>query len=296
MVLREFVQRHLTVPGDHGEQVVEVVSDAARQPADALQFLCLAKLFFKLFPFGNVDCDPDEAYGFTFRVKENSATRSQPALDPVCDPYSTIVRCEFAPAFPVKRYANQTIDALPVIGMQTAKKRLVRDLCIGRQPVVKFFTFGPDELSGLGVEIEHPQLSHVDGQCQPLISIVQPRFRQPALAAGLCFPSLAFYGGSQSRHLVFQDVIMRAGPHHIDRAILADRAGHNDKRNIPAAFVKDLQRCGGVELGKLVVGDDNIPILTGEGLPHLFGVLDAFGADDVPGLLENAKDQRGVRF
>ena len=49
-------------------------------------------------------------------------------------------------------------------------------------------------------------------------------------------------------------------------------------------------------MGKLVVGYDNIPVLTGEGLPHLFGVLNAFGADDVPRLLENAKDQRGIRF
>ena len=40
-------QQHVAVPGDHGEQVVEIVRHAAGQPADRLHFLGLPELLFQ---------------------------------------------------------------------------------------------------------------------------------------------------------------------------------------------------------------------------------------------------------
>src|SRR5205085_10099169 len=127
-----------------------------------------------------------------FRIEKNSAARRQPALNPVCESYGPIVRGEFTTAFPGERDAHQSVDALSILRVQTVQKALIGYLRIGRQPKVLFLALRPDELSGLRVEIEHPELGYIDCQSEPRIPIVQPRSGQPALAARSCFASLPF--------------------------------------------------------------------------------------------------------
>ena len=50
----ETLQQKFGVSGNHHQQIVEVVRDAARQPADGLHLLRLAQLLFERAPFGDV--------------------------------------------------------------------------------------------------------------------------------------------------------------------------------------------------------------------------------------------------
>ena len=52
IILSELPEQQIAVPVDHGQQVVEVMGNAAGKPADAFQFLCLQQLFLQawLFP------------------------------------------------------------------------------------------------------------------------------------------------------------------------------------------------------------------------------------------------------
>ena len=68
---------------DHdGEEVIEVVSDAARELSDAFHFEGLLEFGFGLFAFGDIACDGDDGFdGSFFGAKNGSATGFDP--DPV---------------------------------------------------------------------------------------------------------------------------------------------------------------------------------------------------------------------
>ncbi len=60
MILRwQRVAGQLGIPADRREQVVEVVGNAPRQPADTLHLLRLEQLCFELFAIGDIVRDPD---------------------------------------------------------------------------------------------------------------------------------------------------------------------------------------------------------------------------------------------
>ena len=48
--LREPFEQELAIADDHGQEVVEVVGDASRQPADSFHFLRLKELGFEFLP------------------------------------------------------------------------------------------------------------------------------------------------------------------------------------------------------------------------------------------------------
>src|SRR5207253_2915546 len=74
----KFVESHLTIAHDDGEQVVEVVGDAARELADGFHLLGLAVLFFELLAFGDIG---PRTYGFE-RFTGGVAQQADLAADP----------------------------------------------------------------------------------------------------------------------------------------------------------------------------------------------------------------------
>ena len=54
MIRRHFAERELRVAGDRGQRVVQVVGDAARQPADRFHLLRLPQLILEQAPLGDV--------------------------------------------------------------------------------------------------------------------------------------------------------------------------------------------------------------------------------------------------
>ena len=53
----EAFERKLSVTGDHGEEIVEIVGDAAREAAEGLHLARLGELIFERLPFRDIDAD-----------------------------------------------------------------------------------------------------------------------------------------------------------------------------------------------------------------------------------------------
>ena len=63
---------------DRGQQIVEVVGDAAGELADGLHFLRLTELRFEGLPLADVDADAEEPNGGAQRVVEHPTASGQP--------------------------------------------------------------------------------------------------------------------------------------------------------------------------------------------------------------------------
>ena len=57
LVIMAALEHHLAVPTDDGEQVIEIMRDAAGKVADGLHLLRLPQLVFELLLLGDVLCD-----------------------------------------------------------------------------------------------------------------------------------------------------------------------------------------------------------------------------------------------
>ena len=71
-------ERQLRVAGDDRQQVVEVVSDAARQLADGIELLRLPKLLLERMLVAHVLDEPDHALRQTERVLLDGALHAHP--------------------------------------------------------------------------------------------------------------------------------------------------------------------------------------------------------------------------
>jgi hypothetical protein len=63
-VTAKFGLKQFGLSQDHAEQVIEIVRDAAGQPADGVHFLGLQELPFERSPFGDVFCEDFEISEF----------------------------------------------------------------------------------------------------------------------------------------------------------------------------------------------------------------------------------------
>ena len=79
--------RELRVTGDRGQRIVQIVGDAARQPADSLHFLGMAQLIFELPVIRDVLDRADHANGLSVVAAENVGALVNPAFRAVTADY-----------------------------------------------------------------------------------------------------------------------------------------------------------------------------------------------------------------
>ena len=79
IVGRQLARRHLDVAEDRRQQIVEIVRDAAGEPADAFHLLRLQELRFEALPFGDVLHDAEHARGLAALVAEDLRLRRDPS-------------------------------------------------------------------------------------------------------------------------------------------------------------------------------------------------------------------------
>ncbi len=84
--LFELAQHELAVPGDHRQEVIEVVGDAPRKPPDRLHLLRLAQPFLQFLPFGDVD----EASAYQVAIRKRQS--GQPHLAKKILPFRVVHR------------------------------------------------------------------------------------------------------------------------------------------------------------------------------------------------------------
>src|SRR5437879_8110863 len=71
----QLVKHQLTVSLDHGEKIIEIMSDTTSQPANGFHLLRLAQLLFKSTPFGDVLRNHFKTFDLSMRVGDGMSTQ-----------------------------------------------------------------------------------------------------------------------------------------------------------------------------------------------------------------------------
>ena len=248
---------------DDGEEIVEVVRDAAGELANRLHLLRLLELTFKRLPRGDVDGDAEQ----TGRRSVRLVRHLRAAMDPV----GTGVRPDDPKLHRVvtlaaDRSTDRCLHVAPIIGMNQLEeflgglRRLVR-----REAVQGRHGGGPRQLVRRELNLPHPHPCRAEREiralpafAQRLLTMEEGSFRLLALA-----PCLRLLKGSMHRRhkpvqVTLQQVVGRADLQASDRLFFADRAGKDDHRRLGPLLLCPFQCSDPVVAGQVVVGDDEI--------------------------------------
>ena len=105
---------------------------------------------------------------------------------------------------------------------------------------------------------------------------------------------LALDRRGQARQVVLDENVVRARLEHLDRGFLADGPGDHQEGNVRAVLLEDLDGGEGVEAGKGIVADDEIPRFVFERGAEVIGLVHAARVDGVAGLFEVADDEQDI--
>jgi len=83
-------------------------------------------------------------------------------------------------------------------------------------------------------------------------------------AANLHFLEFTGDGGAQARQTAFHQIILGPRFHGFGRQRFVDASRHEKERNIKTIFFDEIERLEAAEMRKILVGDDDVPMLFGE--------------------------------
>ena len=102
------------------------------------------------------------------------------------------------------------------------------------------------------------------------------------------FAQFAFDGGRQTLQVALHQIIVGTSLHRRYGDILADPAGDNDEGEVEAGLLQNLERLGGAETREVVVGENDVPRLAGQGGPECLGRFHALDLRIVTRLAQQA--------
>ena len=165
--------------------------------------------------------------------------------------------------------------------------------------------FHPDQLrQGVGPALERPigpcddvrDLRHELGAVQPRLALVQSLFGEPASPPHLGFAQLALERRQEPREIVLHDIVVRAGLHHVDGDVLADRARNENERDVAPRLARDRERLAPVELRHGEIRDDEMRPELVQLAPEVRFGLHPAALEVEPSAFQLALDQLGVGF
>ena len=220
---------------DDREDVVEVVGDAAREPPDGLHLLRMAELDLAL-PQGLLGLSPPGLRALALRdVAEVADDRAdvrviQPVGPRRLDPAHGTVGPLHAKLLLVRldlRLAHLG-HALPH-GVAIVRVHVIEKP--GAQEGVR--DHAQNRRRGRARVEDAPVLRvQRDRLGAPLDNRAEARLEPPLRLPRLRLPELALDGRREPREPVLQHVIVRSGAHGLDREILSDRTGHDEKGDV----------------------------------------------------------------
>ena len=152
----EIVQHQVAVPENHGQQIVEVVRDAAGQPPDGFHLLRLLVLLFERAALGDVQRDPDAAQRCAVRVEVDAARAGQPPHGAV-RPDRPVLDREIVAA--LLGLLERRHDRRPIVGMNPIDERREGSAeRAGLQAVLGLEGGGPAEHAGGVVHVPDPDV------------------------------------------------------------------------------------------------------------------------------------------
>jgi hypothetical protein len=117
---------------------------------------------------------------------------------------------------------------------------------------------------------------------------------RPAGSAILGVAQLPAHGGGEPGEVVLGDVVVRTGPHHRDRGLLARRTRHDQEGQVRVGGPDDPEAGFGIEPGEGVVRQDDLPWPGGQSRPQPSGRHDRLPRRVETALSEGEGDQFGV--
>ena len=145
------------------------------------------------------------------------------------------------------------------------------------------------QATGVRAERDHGAAERrvVEGAARLLLSAALRR-------AELRVAELCVHHGREAAEMVLADIVCRPLQDRCGCGLFADRVRDDDQRRLAAARGEYSQRGEGVKAGQDVIAEHDIPVLFGERLRHLIGVLDPPPAHALPGILECAHVEHRV--
>jgi hypothetical protein len=104
---------------------------------------------------------------------------------------------------------------------------------------------------------------------------LQVGLRSPVLRADGRLCQLALHGRDEAGEVLLHHVVARPGLHRFHRGFLADGAGHEDERDVPARLSEHAQGIDAAEARHPEVGQHGVPLVRAQRLPQAFQVLHA---------------------
>ncbi len=146
----QVIHHQVAIAHDHGEHVVEVMRDAARELAHRLHFLRLPKLRLEQLPVAHVRADAKKSQRRAVCIAHHAGASGEPARAAV-GPEPAVVHVDIAPD--VDGCGHRITDDLPVVGMHPLQEaRHVNRRLLRRQAEHTGHSVGPGQVPRANVE------------------------------------------------------------------------------------------------------------------------------------------------
>ena len=234
ILLRDLVEHQVAVAENRGQQVVEVVRDAAGELADRLHLLRLAQLLFEPAPLGDVArVDDDAADRRIVEAVDADAFHDSPRAVRVMEPHlCDDRRARVAERLdqPRRRPARDRRGAGSRRSSGRPSARRPAQMTLRRGAEVGDAAFGVDQQQRVGAVL--------DQRAKALFAGAQRRLGLPALPLfGVQRQRMANRPFERlDRQVDLAEIVGGAGLHRLDGHFLGAAAGQHDDRRVDAAL------------------------------------------------------------
>ncbi len=172
----ETAEEEAAVDADDGQQVVEVVSDAAGEAADCVELLRLVEAFLELLAVADVVHHPDGELGVAVRVAHQRRRDVTPHHLAVGTAVALFERVAFA--LPADELAEQRLPGRRLVACRELRQLLPDELLIGKAEHLAERAVVVDDASGGIGQTDSHRRRLVDRAEAPLASVQQLEQRE----------------------------------------------------------------------------------------------------------------------
>ena len=257
----------LPVPGDDVQQIIEVVGDPARQPADGFHLLRLPKLLLELLALRDVVHGDHRAEVPAVPVQDRLTARDDRARQAVRGNDGQLgVADLLALQRPEERNRLFLQGSLPV----RVEQAVVFGPSLRRQGFLRKAVELPrgaveQRQDAVPVAGHDANLEALEQRPEELSFVLQRLLDLPSRAAAVGFAHGPAHRGAETRETVLEDVVRGPAVEALDGRFFAEGPRHDDERKIGCPGPDNLQGGEAIEGRKREIGQDEVGVSSLEG-------------------------------